>query len=206
MGKYSPLVESKSARFGQIPHLIRNGLFCGTAPAVARFLHCGGSRARDLADIIAWQSGAGGTYLDSDTPSPKLTCHANGLFLFVFPLLCGLDVHRNTMVAWISEAQRRGPCYHAEFSAHDAGRWPRFGLKLHPTKTRLIEFGRYAAAHRRGRGRGNRRRSTFWDGRTMDHDPEEAIPVGPPAGPKTSGAHDPTPTGGPPQTMACGPA
>ena len=30
-----------------------------------------------------------------------------------------------------------------------------YGLKLHPTKTRLIEFGRYAASNRRDRGDGN---------------------------------------------------
>jgi hypothetical protein len=33
-------------------------------------------------------------------------------------------------------------------------RFARFGLTLHPDKTRLIEFGRYAAGHRRDRGDG----------------------------------------------------
>jgi len=33
-------------------------------------------------------------------------------------------------------------------------RFAMFGLTLHPDKTRLIEFGRFAAAHRRGRGDG----------------------------------------------------
>jgi len=33
-------------------------------------------------------------------------------------------------------------------------RFTRFGLTLHPDKTRLIEFGRHAAAHRRARGEG----------------------------------------------------
>jgi RNA-directed DNA polymerase len=33
-------------------------------------------------------------------------------------------------------------------------RFARFGLELHPEKTRLIEFGRYAAAHARRRGEG----------------------------------------------------
>ena len=33
-------------------------------------------------------------------------------------------------------------------------RFARFGLTLHPDKTRLIEFGRYADRHRRGRGDG----------------------------------------------------
>ena len=33
-------------------------------------------------------------------------------------------------------------------------RFARFGFTLHPDKTRLIEFGRFAAAHRRARGEG----------------------------------------------------
>lgn len=33
-------------------------------------------------------------------------------------------------------------------------RFAKFGLKLHPEKTRLIEFGRYAAEHRQRRGEG----------------------------------------------------
>ena len=33
-------------------------------------------------------------------------------------------------------------------------RFARFGLELHPDKTRLIEFGRFAAANRRARGDG----------------------------------------------------
>jgi RNA-directed DNA polymerase len=33
-------------------------------------------------------------------------------------------------------------------------RFARFGLTLHPDKTRLIEFGRYADRHRRDRGDG----------------------------------------------------
>jgi len=39
----------------------------------------------------------------------------------------------------------------------------KFGLELHPEKTRWIEFGRYAAERRKKRGQGNRRRSIFWD-------------------------------------------
>ncbi len=34
------------------------------------------------------------------------------------------------------------------------GRFAEFGLELHPGKTRLIEFGRYAARHRKARGLG----------------------------------------------------
>ena len=37
-----------------------------------------------------------------------------------------------------------------------------FALSLHPEKTRLIEFGRHAAAEREQRGLGNRRPSTSW--------------------------------------------
>jgi group II intron reverse transcriptase/maturase len=40
------------------------------------------------------------------------------------------------------------------FLAELRERFARFGLALHPEKTRLIEFGRYAAANRRGRGEG----------------------------------------------------
>ena len=38
-------------------------------------------------------------------------------------------------------------------------RFSRFGLELHPEKTRLIEFGRFAEGDRRARGSGDRRRS-----------------------------------------------
>jgi len=38
------------------------------------------------------------------------------------------------------------------FLAELRERLGRFGLVLHPEKTRLIEFGRYAAERRRGRG------------------------------------------------------
>ena len=34
-----------------------------------------------LADIIAWQSGVGGTYLDPNPHSPKLNCHAKELLI-----------------------------------------------------------------------------------------------------------------------------
>ena len=34
------------------------------------------------------------------------------------------------------------------------GRFAKFGLELHPDKTRLIEFGRHAARDRAARGRG----------------------------------------------------
>ena len=41
-------------------------------------------------------------------------------------------------------------------------RFAKFGLELHPEKTRLIEFGRFAAKNRKERGLGNRRRSISW--------------------------------------------
>jgi group II intron reverse transcriptase/maturase len=40
------------------------------------------------------------------------------------------------------------------FRAALAERLRQFGLELHPQKTRMIEFGRFAADHRRGRGQG----------------------------------------------------
>ena len=43
------------------------------------------------------------------------------------------------------------------FRAELSERMGRFGLQLHPEKTRLIEFGRFAADNRRERGR-----STTW--------------------------------------------
>ena len=41
------------------------------------------------------------------------------------------------------------------------GRFAKFGLELHPDKTRLIEFGRYAAERRRARGLGKPETLTF---------------------------------------------
>ena len=41
-----------------------------------------------------------------------------------------------------------------QFLAELGERIAKFGLKLHPDKTRLIEFGRFATANRQGRGRG----------------------------------------------------
>jgi hypothetical protein len=50
-------------------------------------------------------------------------------------------------------------------------RLAKFGLELHPEKTRLIEFGRYAAISRKRRGEGNRRRSPSSGSRiTVDTD------------------------------------
>src|SRR5215831_18694860 len=41
-------------------------------------------------------------------------------------------------------------------------RLQKFGLELHPDKTRLIEFGRFAALSRKKHGEASRRRSIFW--------------------------------------------
>ena len=41
-------------------------------------------------------------------------------------------------------------------------RLEKFALSLHPDKTRLIEFGRYAAANRERRGLSSRRPSSSW--------------------------------------------
>ena len=45
-------------------------------------------------------------------------------------------------------------------------RFAAFGLGVHPEKTRLVEFGRFAMANRRERGEGDRRRSTSSGSRT----------------------------------------
>jgi retron-type reverse transcriptase len=41
-------------------------------------------------------------------------------------------------------------------------RLAKFGLELHPEKTRLIEFGRFAAQDRKKRGEGKRKPSRSW--------------------------------------------
>jgi RNA-directed DNA polymerase len=46
-------------------------------------------------------------------------------------------------------------------------RLTKFGLSLHPNKTRMIEFGRYATERRRKRGRAGRKRSTSWGSLTV---------------------------------------
>ena len=45
-------------------------------------------------------------------------------------------------------------------------RFAKFSLELHPDKTRLIEFGRFAIPRRKARGQGKRRRSVSWGSRT----------------------------------------
>ena len=52
------------------------------------------------------------------------------------------------------------------FLADLRDRFAQFGLELHPEKTRLIEFGRYAAEIEPGAATGSLRRSSFWASRT----------------------------------------
>jgi group II intron reverse transcriptase/maturase len=48
------------------------------------------------------------------------------------------------------------------FLAEFRDRLRKFGLELHPDKTRRIEFGRFAEVNRSQRGEGKPERSTFW--------------------------------------------
>jgi len=57
----------------------------------------------------------------------------------------------------------------------------KFGLELHPDKTRLIEFGRFAARNRKQRGEGKPRPSRFWDSNIF-------VAISQAAEPLTSGA------------------
>ncbi len=54
-------------------------------------------------------------------------------------------------------------------------RLAKFGLELHPEKTRMIEFGPSAARDRGARGEGNRRASRFWGLRIAVEPPDKAI-------------------------------
>ncbi|MGA2588868.1 MAG: reverse transcriptase domain-containing protein [Bryobacteraceae bacterium] len=49
-----------------------------------------------------------------------------------------------------------------KFLAELQERVRKFGLELHPEKTRLIEFGRYAAERRAKRGEGKPETFNFW--------------------------------------------
>ena len=53
-----------------------------------------------------------------------------------------------------------------QFLAELRERFAKFGSDLHPDKTRIIEFGRYAERDRKLVATANRRRSTFWASRT----------------------------------------
>jgi RNA-directed DNA polymerase len=60
-----------------------------------------------------------------------------------------------------------------------------FSLSLHPDKTRLIEFGRFAADSRRKRDEENRKRSISWGSRTTVTVPGRMGPL--PSGGRRSG-------------------
>jgi group II intron reverse transcriptase/maturase len=53
-----------------------------------------------------------------------------------------------------------------QFLADLAERFAKFGLELHPAKTRLLEFGRHAAEDRKRNGRGKPENFDFWASRT----------------------------------------
>ena len=53
-----------------------------------------------------------------------------------------------------------------------------FGLELHPEKTRLVEFGRFAAADRRRRGERKPETFDFLGFRLLCEDPEGTLPAG----------------------------
>jgi len=50
-----------------------------------------------------------------------------------------------------------------------------FGLRLHPDKTRLLEFGRNAAQNRQERGQGSRKRSSSWASSTAVGELEKGV-------------------------------
>ncbi|HEY5843861.1 MAG TPA: reverse transcriptase domain-containing protein, partial [Mycobacterium sp.] len=54
-------------------------------------------------------------------------------------------------------------------------RFAKFGLELHPDKTRLIEFGRRAVRDRQRRGLGDRRPLTSWASRTCAGRPRKGV-------------------------------
>ena len=63
-----------------------------------------------------------------------------------------------TILWWVSSTETNAERFLEEFKE----RLAKFGLELHPEKTRLIEFGRFAAHKRKQRGKGNRRPSRSW--------------------------------------------
>jgi hypothetical protein len=65
---------------------------------------------------------------------------------------------------WIAGFQHRDDA--ERFWRAVVERLGQFGLKLHPDKTRLIEFGRFARDNRRRRDKANRTPSTSWASRT----------------------------------------
>ena len=68
-------------------------------------------------------------------------------------------------------------------------RFGNFGLELHPDKTRLIEFGRFAQSNRRKQGQADRKPLNSWASRTTARRPGEGISVGAQAGCEADGPH-----------------
>src|ERR1700691_1643191 len=104
-----------------------------------------------------------GTWTDSGTGSPQGAS--------ISPLLANLYLHHvfDLRAAWWGERHARGDVIIVRFAddfivgfeyEDDArkfldelrGRFAKFGLELHPGKTRLVEFGRHAAWRRAARG------------------------------------------------------
>ena len=91
----------------------------------------------------------------------------------ISPLLANIYLHDvlDLWVRWWRKHQARGEVYVIRYADDSvmgfqyrddaerfgqalAGRMRQFGLTLHPDKTRLIEFGRFAASNRQARGQG----------------------------------------------------
>jgi len=108
----------------------------------------------------------------------------------VSPLLANVYLHfvYDVWVDWWRRTQARGQVMTVRFAddfivgfeyEEDARRFlhelhqrlAKFGLELHPDKTRLIEFGPHAARLRKARARVNRKRLTSWASRTSARRP-----------------------------------
>ena len=61
-----------------------------------------------------------------------------------------------------TQSDPRYPAYARRFWEAMRGRLEEFSLSLHPEKTRLIEFGRFAATNRKRRGLGKPETFNFW--------------------------------------------
>ena len=113
-----------------------------------------------------------GTWTDSDKGSPQGAP--------VSPLLASVYLHHvfDLRAGWRRKRHARGDVIIVRFAddftvgfeykedadrflAELRGRFAKFGLELHPGKTRLIEFGRHAAGHRAARGEGKPETSGF---------------------------------------------
>ena len=117
-----------------------------------------------------------GKYLDSESGSPQ----GNG----ASPVLANVYLHYvlDNWFAKIVQRRCQGQCYliryaddfvacfqnkwEAEMFRQSLGkRFAKFGLSLAEEKTKILEFGRFAAEDRQKEAKENRRHSTFWDSR-----------------------------------------